>query len=1107
MEKTRLFVYVMNNEGTEKREFELDLDSSVTFSLTRQFTDLSNPTAIYNTWSKSVSIPFTKNNNMIFGMIFNPDRIVHTGNFYTDANGVIGTFNFNPSIKVPFKLFNNGCLIMCGYIKFLSVEKENEVKGKYNIVLNGEIGKIYQDLKKITFDNTLYSKGVFPINPNIDYYKYFIEGGQYVYENIDRNIVIDSWNANERDIVLRKRTDSDYRVTDIIGFAPNNSFNDNFDYTSMIGNESSKTIEIAEYLTNMWNKPSASADKFISPVDAKSLVGNGLSPRAFGEFRSYNQIPFIYWNQLFQIFCEWVPKATAENVTFSFIGEPTYHGGYTAELDDSWFNEQNPYWEKLVFLGKPISSSYITPFDNKYRKLATETLVYNEFGQLAIEPCSFDVYRTAKIYEGIPAEGSGTQEYPIRRQLFPMADSAITETTPMFTVGNKTPNGVEYDYFKTTNYKSIVISTSDIYVKPVFDMQEQAVYFNHGVAGRTRIHDNNALLLNFEVWQSEISYIYRPNPPYMPNSPIKTYKFAVVSDNTTVDVAQLESDGYTVLYRGSEDLFQTNDGYISNIGVSYIFDTIEQPLYTNGLKFIVSTAWLNTGVQTFITEYYTDNTFTAFREVIYKDTDKTEYVGTGSYMDLLDVNIRLYTNTQANTRYPFTLNSLWSNDYNLFDEILKYCKQFRIYIIADDIEKKLKFIPYYKYFTDGYDGGRGVLDWTDKVDYSKAWKLEPIIADSKYMLFNYEDGETAIAESYKASYQYNFGEKRIETPYNFDNKTNNILDGVKFPCVSTDTLLTMGNISGQYDSVTDKFSVSPKIAYDVFNEAFITTADKDGKYVDVFGQLYFDNGLKNFDNSFDGLYLTNPVYVTDDSLKEVSENVRVYNRLSTPSLNRQTRYRNLDIIDGNGNMLLYGVPKEKYTYGSETYNGAYGIYDLFWNKYMSDLYSLQNKKVTCYMRITPEDWEVFQFNKFVLIDNTLYVVNKIFDYSFNPSQSTKVELVSVNDVNNYTYVDLSYWYITPTVRTSLSDGEFRFEVKGNNIPQSIDEVRWDGIPDYWFYTYSYQYIDSHNAILTLDIDHDDRYEPITYNITATVVAGDVNKSVRINIILSSIIGD
>ena len=32
-------------------------------------------------------------------------------------------------------------------------------------------------------------------------------------------------------------------------------------------------------------------------------------------------------------------------------------------------------------------------------------------------------------------------------------------------------------------------------------------------------------------------------------------------------------------------------------------------------------------------------------------------------------------------------------------------------------------------------------------------------------------------------------------------------------------------------------------------------------------------------------------------------------------------------------------------------------------------------------------------------------------------------------------------------------------------------------------------------------------EPITYNITATVVAGDVNKSVRINIILSSIIGD
>ena len=625
MEKTRLFVYVTDNRANEVREFELDLDSSVTFSLTRQFTDLNNPTAIYSVWSKSISLPFTKNNNMIFGMIFNPDRIVYVNDYNNSERGTIATFDFNPSLKVPFRLFSNNCVIMTGYIKFLSVERKTETTGKYNIVLNGEIGKVFNNLKKITFDETLYDKGS-TILYNPDYYKYFIEGGNYVFENIDKELIKSSWNAaNARSLVLKKRTDSGYTVTDIIGFAPNNSFSDNFDYTSMIDATTEKSIEIAEYLTNLWNKPSASADKFASPVDAKTLVGKGIPPRAFGEYRSYNQLPFIYWNQLFQIFCEQVPKATAESVTK--LIDFDFHGGYTVELDDSWFNSSNPYWTKLVYMLNPLSTTYITPFSNKYNKLSTETLIADEFGTTIVGNAKYDVYRFATVFPepDRKAEGSGTPEYPIRLQLYPETESSIRETMPMFTVGEKDATKIEYDYFKTDGYKTVDIHISDAFVDVNFEMNETPQYYIHGLVGRLRIHDNNALLVNFELWKSDVPYTYWTTPPYLRGNPIKTYKFAVVSTNTTVDTNALEASGYTIMTSDSYELLDGSGGVntcrcLIN-ATTDIYDTIEQPLYTNGIKLVASTAWLNTNVQTFITEYYNDNAGITFREAVYKDTE------------------------------------------------------------------------------------------------------------------------------------------------------------------------------------------------------------------------------------------------------------------------------------------------------------------------------------------------------------------------------------------------------------------------------------------------------------------------------------------------------
>ena len=69
-------------------------------------------------------------------------------------------------------------------------------------------------------------------------------------------------------------------------------------------------------------------------IDAETVIGEGLLPREVGEYRSYMQIPYIYFNKLFQIFTK-----KTEEIT-----------GYSVHLDTTWFNNSNPYWNKMAYI-------------------------------------------------------------------------------------------------------------------------------------------------------------------------------------------------------------------------------------------------------------------------------------------------------------------------------------------------------------------------------------------------------------------------------------------------------------------------------------------------------------------------------------------------------------------------------------------------------------------------------------------------------------------------------------------------------------------------------------------------------------------------------------
>ena len=58
--------------------------------------------------------------------------------------------------------------------------------------------------------------------------------------------------------------------------------------------------------------------------------------------------------------------------------------------------------------------------------------------------------------------------------------------------------------------------------------------------------------------------------------------------------------------------------------------------------------------------------------------------------------------------------------------------------------------------------------------------------------------------------------------------------------------------------------------------------------------------------------------------------------------------------------------------------------------------------VTCYLKLTPSDYANFDFNHFITIENQLYMVNKIYDYDITNDESTKVDLITIQDIKGYT---------------------------------------------------------------------------------------------------------
>ena len=830
--RTRLFIE--NNE--------VELDSSVEFAITKQFEEISNPTVIINDWSKTVSIPFTQKNNALFGHLYNPDRVVV-------SSGSIGIY-FDPKKKLSFRLMYGDDVLMQGYAKLNEVKK-NDGRGSYDVTLFGELGKLFSEMKKITFDSSTEDS------------TYLIDGSQYFEEVLNKETVKDSWESAGQSSPLLIGGFTNY-----VGFAPNNSIDSGFDYKTF-----QKDVLLSDTFENALSNVSFTDATGVEPSTA---IPDGMLPREIGEYRSYLQIPFVYFNKLFKIF-----QTKAESLT-----------GYTFELDPDWFDTTNPYWFKLVYMLKKIDVENGDSFQNEYNTITSSKNINSLLGRWD-EPTSVDYTD------------------PISGNLY--INNIVEEQKPVLDGNDKlyiTDNPM------VLNYR----------LKTLFNISP----------AESRLRTNNGLKVTMTITGE--------------------------NGHTESQTILIADENYSGSYSGA--IVRTGAAVGLNLAVPFLdyYFNLEKSVFGDYVTVSYSLEWLQNS---------------------YPYTGSDQLSSTISIVSTSVVYINIHGDHWMRSGANFTLNTLWNNEYNVFNEILNYCKIFRIGIFTDDIQKKIKFVPLTTYFSD-----YTIEDWTDRIDISKDYSIKPISFESRYVLFNYDNTATKLGKQYKEQYGVNYGELRLNTDYNFDDNTKNLFSGVKASMVNTDNIL----------SWTSLYS-NKKIVYTFPAERYITCQDSSKRFVDCFGQYYFHNGIANFDDDS----VLRDVVISDDTPFQQYNDKYFYSQ-PTNSVSVLT-YPDLRMSYGS-DLCVFNVPKENYTYNSSEFSGKNSIYYNLWKKYLEERYSKDNKVVTCYVRLKPEDFKSFSFNKFIRIDNQLYMVNKIFDYNVTNRESTKVELITIQNINGYTQNNL-----------------------------------------------------------------------------------------------------
>jgi hypothetical protein len=315
------------------------------------------------------------------------------------------------------------------------------------------------------------------------------------------------------------------------------------------------------------------------------------------------------------------------------------------------------------------------------------------------------------------------------------------------------------------------------------------------------------------------------------------------------------------------------------------------------------------------------------------------------------------------------------------DFFVAICRMFNLYVYENkDIDKHIVIEPFIDFYQIGggfikiddfgdllLHGETGdpaglvllddptaeAIDWTNKVDRNNAISIKPMSEiNARFYDFLYTEDDDYFNEAYNKKYSETYADRKEDTKFQF---------------------------------AQDRTDIQI-----IFAPSVLVARTGDVKLSAALYNLT-DNVEARRDNVIRIMQFKKVTGVPSWNIKQPSEQ-------GNGNLGSAITYYgyagHLDDPSTPAKDINFGVPKELLFPLTTSYPSA-NLFTAFWGDYLAEIIAKDSKLLTCYLYLNLEDIYSLDFSKLILIDGSLWRLNKVIDFNPSVAKTTQVELLRV----------------------------------------------------------------------------------------------------------------
>ena len=958
--------------GNDEVEFSTPPEILFNYSVT----ELTNPTIVKNSYSKTITIEGTPQNNRIFGHIYNMERL-------QNYNGTTMGSDFNPLIKTDFTLYYNSSVYESGYFKLDEVRR-NDNNIEYDITLYGGLGNFFYNLSFREDGNAMELSDLT--------YWYEKWSGMNLGFNITKETIRDAWSAATHYTPAT--------MYNTINFAPcYNGIPENLSADKVLINNSGTT----DFRSSSSSFPSY--QRYSMGTTKEELT----EWEAF-DLRSYLQRPVIKVEEIIAACCD-----------------PANNGGYTVNLDQSFFNIENPYyynaWMTLPMLTQldvpetvstPLTISAITK---------QEDFLYNlNSGAMGNSTnVSFDMG-----LKFTPSDGySGDSVYLLR-------DYTANGGTTLQSRFVKSFQFESFYMIQMLGYNATgqIAAVSEMY--------------------RIITPPEGDYVVKDATWQKD--------------------KFEEYSPETTVDDVKTIAGKFTKV--NGEYIFTDMDGNEQILHFSFPSDAQFSslklkivPYFTESMRRTWQGGSSSLKGDTYVQFWDTIHTHSNTWQDEHVVPNLNKVLGTVSYIPKGATGTTETFDGFYTGRY-YSKKDLLTLGVTPAQFLLSYAKIFGLYFVKDVESNTINILTRHDFYQRDVK-----VNINDLVDKGSDIKITPASPKYQYYDFTLDQVESEAGKQYRNTYGNDYGAAIVNTNYQYEKEHKKVLDGNIFKSAVNVLEKDKYYLKPYFYTSVGVWHGGPTYINNVFsywyyNSASVTssqehtrvsnvmtgeTLNPDGlRYYDLFPKpqfhdvqnkatdgsmvLLFQNGEINMagigyhlTDDTERMYTLNsgkPCWIMTNGTTDGDGNVIALDVGLVPVFTR-------DIYRGNYITASWDMGSPLATYVPNKFVGSWqSIYNKGWKSYISDLYNVNTRilKCRCLLRERPNpEW----LRRFYWFDNSYWRLNEIKDWNISSFDTTEMEFIKVQDISDYDNVPFTNRAVIEWSLDTYSIGQNGGTITGN----------------------------------------------------------------------------